>query len=106
MRYVDVLVFGALVVLIASPAVAAEQTVDWKPSIALSAPKPAFKPYIVDWGARPLAAERSTPKPSVVCGMTLVPADPATDPKMKAAVPNHGVTFTVQSVPPTMCRAQ
>jgi hypothetical protein len=107
MRHADVLVFGALIVLIAPPAVAAaEQTVDWKPSITLSAPKPAFKPYIVDWGARPSAAQPSTPKPSVVCGMTLVPADPAADPKMKAAVPNRGVTFTVQSVPPTICKAQ
>jgi hypothetical protein len=77
---------------------------DWKPSISLSAPKPAFKPYMVDWGARPSAAQAVTPKPTVVCGMTLVPGDPKVDPRMRVAVPDRGVAHVMLGIPPTVCK--
>jgi len=78
---------------------------DWKPAITLAAPKPAFKPYVVDWGARPSVDPKAAAKPTVVCGMTLVPADPTFDPQMKVAVPDRGVAYPMRSVPPTLCKA-
>jgi hypothetical protein len=81
-----------------------EQAADWKPSISLSAPKPSFKPYVVDWGARPSVDLKAASKPTVVCGMTLVPADPKVDPKMRVAPPANGTTFTMTVVPPTVCK--
>ena len=100
-------VFAAILSLaIAIPAAAAAgQAADWKPSISLSAPKPAFKPYVVDWGARPSVDRKAPAKPTVVCGMTLVPADPAFDPQMKATVPDRGVAYPMRVVPPTVCKA-
>ena len=44
------------------------------------------------------------PKPSVVCGMTVIPADPTIDPKIRVAPSNTGVTFTMRVVPPTICK--
>jgi hypothetical protein len=44
------------------------------------------------------------PKPTVVCGMTLVPADPMFDPQMKVTVPDRGVAHTMRVVPPTVCK--
>jgi hypothetical protein len=77
---------------------------DWKPSISLSAPQPAFKPYVVDWGARPSVDRQAAPRPTVVCGMTLVPADPTFDPQMKVTVPDRGVAYSMRTVPPTVCK--
>jgi hypothetical protein len=87
-----------------APPVPGAAAANWKPSISLSAPRPAFKPYLVDWGARPPAAQAATPKPTVVCGMTLVPGDPKVDPKMRVAVPDRGVAHVMLGVPPTVCK--
>jgi hypothetical protein len=107
MRFKRAVFAAVLSLAIALPAAAAavEQSADWKPSISLSAPKPAFKPYIVDWGAPPSAEQKSTAGPTVVCGMTLIPADPKVDPKMKVPVPDRGVAYTMRVVPPTVCKA-
>ena len=107
MRCVHAVFAGVVSLTSALPAVAAtvEQAADWKPSISLSAPKPAFKPYMVDWGARPSAEQKSTAGPTVVCGMTLIPADPKVDPKMKVPAPDRGVAYRMRVVPPTVCKA-
>ena len=78
---------------------------DWKPSISWAAPKPAFTPYLVDWGARPSAEQTAAQKPTVVCGMTMVPGDPKVDPKMKVTLPDRGVSYSMRVVPPTVCKA-
>lgn len=79
---------------------------DFKPPTKLfDQKKPALKPYVVDWGARPSTDQPVPPKSTVVCGMTLVPADPKVDPKMRKAAPDAGVTFTLRAVPPAICRA-
>ena len=102
-RAVFAAVLSSAIALPASAA-AVEQAADWKPSISLSAPKPAFKPYVVDWGARPSGEQKAAPKPTVVCGMTLVPADPTFDPQMKVTVPDRGVAYPMRAVPPTVCK--
>ena len=48
------------------------------------------------------AAARS--EPAVICGMTVVPADPKVDPKMRVAPPANGTKFTITVVPPTVCK--
>jgi hypothetical protein len=42
--------------------------------------------------------------PTVICGMTLIPADPEVDAAMRRTVPNDGTRFTVRTVPPQICR--
>jgi hypothetical protein len=98
---------GVLSLSIAIPAMAAAagQAADWRPSISLSAPKPAFKPYMVDWGARASADQKPTPKPAIVCGMTLVPGDPKVDPKMNVTPPDRDVAYAIRVIPPMVCKA-
>jgi hypothetical protein len=76
----------------------------WKPSISLAAPKPAFKPYLVDWSARPSGEQTAAQKPTVVCGMTMVPGDPKVDPKMQVSLPDRSVSYPMPVVPPTVCK--
>jgi hypothetical protein len=47
---------------------------------------------------------RLAPKPTVVCGMTLIPADPNVDPGIRREVPEDGSRFSIRSVDPTICR--
>jgi len=58
----------------------------------------------IDWSWRPSADAKAPAQPTVVCGMTLVPADPKVDPKMKTAAPDRGVTFTLRTIQPATCR--
>jgi hypothetical protein len=47
---------------------------------------------------------RPADKPTVVCGMTLLPADPATDPGIRRVAPTDGQQFTMRSIDPGVCR--
>ena len=61
-------------------------------------PKPNLNPP-VSWNDR---APARPAKPSVVCGMTLIPADPAIDPAMKH--PKPAGTFTMRTIEPQICK--
>ena len=103
MRRARVLVSGALILSIAPPAVAQE----FKPPTNLFGQKtPAPKPPKIDWNLWPSADRTFAANPTVVCGMTLVLADPTVDPKMRVAAPDSGVTFTMRVVLPTLCSAR
>ena len=43
-------------------------------------------------------------KPTVVCGMTLLPADPATDTGIRRSAPTDGQHFTLGRIVPDVCR--
>jgi hypothetical protein len=43
-------------------------------------------------------------KPEVVCGMTLIPADPNIDPGIRQEIPDDGPRFSIRSVDPRICR--
>jgi hypothetical protein len=43
-------------------------------------------------------------QPTVVCGMMLVPADPAMDAAIRHTVPENGPTFAIRRVQPPVCR--
>ena len=52
--------------------------------------------------------DQSEPRPAdkrtVVCGMTLLPADPAIDTGIRRSVPTDGQQFTLRRVVPEVCR--
>jgi hypothetical protein len=94
---------GVLTVMTALPSVAQEL----KPPTNLFGQKaPAEKPPKVDWNWRPSADSVAASKPTVVCGMTLLPADPKVDAKMRVESPERGVAFTMRTVPPAVCKAR
>jgi hypothetical protein len=43
-------------------------------------------------------------KPEIVCGMTLIPADPNIDAAIRHAVPDNGPAYSIRAVNPTDCR--
>ena len=49
---------------------------------------------------------RLAQKPTVVCGLTLIPADPNIDPAIRHDVPEDGPRFSIRSVDPQLCRRQ
>jgi len=50
------------------------------------------------------APAASAEKPSVVCGMTLLPGNGALDPRIKR-VPPSGQRFSISPIEPTICRS-
>jgi hypothetical protein len=92
---------GALVLAIALPAAA--QDFKFKGDL-FGQKKPAPKPPKVDWNWQPPAAQDQAAGPSVVCGLTLVPADPAIDPKIRVAPRDNGVKFAMKVVEPRICK--
>jgi len=47
---------------------------------------------------------RLAPKPTVICGLTLIPADPNVDPAIRHDVSEDGPRFLIRSVDPKLCR--
>ena len=78
---------------------AAAQTFKYDPGL-FGQQKKAPKASKVDWNWRPVAAQ----EPAVICGMTVVPADPKVDPKMRVALPENGMGYAMKVVPPTVCK--
>ena len=115
MRTAFALVAGALTLFASLPAAAAigepaaqagvTPAPELKPFGNLFGPKPSPKPPSIDWNWRPSADQHPAAKASVVCGMTVIQADPKVDPKMRIHVPDRGVVFTMRAVPPTICKA-
>jgi hypothetical protein len=64
--------------------------------------KPAPNPPKVDWNWQPPAQPKAA-RPAVVCGMTVIPADPTIDPKIRVAPRDNGVKFAMKVVEPTVC---
>ncbi len=51
----------------------------------------------------PAPPPATSASPTVVCGMTLIPANPGVDRAMKRAAPSDR-QFTIRAVEPTVCR--
>lgn len=79
------------------------QRPEWKPFINLFGQKPSPKPPSIDWNWRPSADQNPAAKASVVCGMTLLPADPKIDAGIRH-VPDRGVAITMRAVTPPVCK--
>ncbi len=73
-------------------------------------PKPLAPAPKAQRSPAPPANPNSTPqaqssvKPSVVCGMTLIPANPKIDPAMKMPTPSNR-RFPMLTMEPTICRS-
>jgi hypothetical protein len=63
-------------------------------------PAPLVKP-----GERTQATPPSTEKPKMVCGMTVIPADPSIDPRFKFMIPapDRPTKFTIRAIDPAIC---
>jgi hypothetical protein len=48
-------------------------------------------------------AERAQASPKVVCGMTIIPADPKIDPKMAITPKKDGLDFKMRAIEPPIC---
>jgi hypothetical protein len=103
MRRAHVLVATALIVALRVPTAAQELK---PPADLFRQKKPAAKPPAIDWNARvPSVDESRTGSPLIVCGMTLVPADPKVDPKFRVTAPEGPVSYAMRKVPPPICKA-
>lgn len=85
------------------------------PAIAASLPRTKLRsnPYSrlfpvpgVEAVAQPQPTPRRAPaaEPKVVCGMTLIPADPQIDPRFAIPIPQDGTRFTIRAIEPPVCR--
>ena len=86
------------VVHIGSASIAAQQSTN------LFAPKrkpPAAQRFLFP---TPTPTVALRPQPAVVCGLTLIPGDPRTDPGIRHEVSENGRKFEIQSVDPKVCQ--
>ena len=102
MRFAVAFAAGGLALAMSLPAAA--QEFKFEPPNLFGQKKPAPKPPAVDWNAGPPADAPRRSEPSVVCGMTLIPADPTIDPKIRVAPKDDRVKYAMRVVPPTICR--
>jgi hypothetical protein len=65
--------------------------------------KGLFAPQRTQDGSRRSAHAPASPKPKVVCGMVIIPADPLLDPRMGVEPPNRDTRFTIRAVQPPVC---
>jgi len=112
MRITAILAFVA-VVHIGSASIAAQQPAEGllpkaNPSGNLFAPssKPPSPPRFLfpTPTLNRSAGVHLAPEPTVVCGLTLIPADPNVDPAIRHDVPEDGPRFLIRSVDPKLCR--
>ena len=103
MRIAGIVAFVAVLIGPASLA-AQERTNLFAPkSQPSSAPRFLFPTPTPDLNQ--LRNARLAPKqPTVVCGLTLIPADPNVDPAIRHEVPEDGPRFSIRSVDPKVCR--
>jgi hypothetical protein len=92
---------GALAISLIQPAAA--QTFKVDPDL-FGQKKSAPKPPKVDWNWRPPVQKATPPQPSVVCGMTVIPADPTIDSKIAVKPQDTRTKYTLKVVEPTVCK--
>jgi hypothetical protein len=102
MRIAAIVSFVA-VVHIASASIAAQQpTIGLAPKGHSAAPRLLFPAATLN--QRPELRVATTP--TVVCGLTLIPAGPTVDPAIRHNVPENGPRFSIRSIDPRICRRQ
>jgi hypothetical protein len=107
----------ALVVVVmlagVAPAFADQATPTPNPTARFGALRPSQDPYKQLFAMQNnlsealQSAQRSidapAPKPKVVCGMTIIPADPKFDPKMAIERKSDGTEYTMRTIDPPIC---
>jgi hypothetical protein len=82
---------------------AGAQEFKFQPPNLFEQKKPAPPRPKVDWNTAPPAGASAPSQPTVVCGMTVVPADPTMDPGMAKKPADTGTKYTLKVVEPTVC---
>jgi hypothetical protein len=102
---------GLLLTVLPSGEPTAQPARDAAPAIALH---PENGRYLL-WRGRPTRGESPAdiggterpplhpPRPEVRCGIKVLPADPAVDPRIAIPVPNGSVNYRIRSVQPPAC---
>jgi hypothetical protein len=114
MRITAIIAFVAVVHIESAP-IAAQQSTNGMPPTAspfgnLFAPKskPSSPPRLLFPTPTPMLNQppdtHLASKPTVVCGLTVSPADPNVDPAIRREVPEDGPRFSIRSVDPKLCR--
>ena len=106
----------AVILLLAASSAFADQPATTRtppPSARFGALRPSQDPYKKLFGlqqspseARQTAQRAIDPpalQPKVVCGMTIIPADPKFDSKMAIPRKSDGVNYTLRTVDPPIC---
>ena len=99
----QIVVAGALV-LLAGGRLSAQEFKFQPPNLFEQKKLPPKSPP-VDWNARP-PTELRRAETKVVCGMTVVQADPKIDQTFSVKPPNNGTTYTLKVVEPAVCKSQ
>ena len=98
----SVVAFAGAIALVTAGSAAAQEFKP--PPLFADQTRPAPKPPKVDWNWRP-PVHTQTASPAVICGMTVVPADPKTDPKMAVKPKDTRTNYTLKVAEPTVCKA-
>ena len=70
-----------------------------QPKVGVKVPSRPKAPSLGQQPARPTSLE-----PVVVCGMTVIPADPKIDAAIRHPIPEDGPAFTMRTMQPSVCR--
>lgn len=95
--------------LAASPPVPADQplpgpqTTTGFGTLRPAQPDPFRKLFEVQPDLKAAPPPAAAAKPKIVCGMTIIPADPTIDPKMRLAPKSDGVNYTIRAIDPPIC---
>ena len=94
--------------LAAAPVVFASQSPAPRTDARFGTQRPASNPYKKLFEpqkslAPSIANQQPAAKPQVVCGMKIIPADPAIDPKMLVKPQADGIDYKLRTVDPPIC---
>lgn len=103
----------AILLAVAGPATADQTALNPQSTARLGALRPvqSANPYSKLFEARGALAQavqqeltKAAPKRRIVCGMTIIEADPSIDPKMAVTAPtDEKLRYTMRAVEPPMC---
>ncbi len=63
-----------------------------------------FKPRDLKEVARSQPQAMTPDGPRVVCGMTVIPINPDTDPRFVKPIPDSSTHYTMRVIPPAICK--
>ena len=100
----------ALTLVAAQPVTAGQLPSGSSPTTRFGALRPQAQPYKNLFKAATLLPSVATPsaatdpsRPTVVCGMTVIPTNPKIDPKMTVTPKTDGTRYTIRAIEPPIC---
>jgi hypothetical protein len=98
----------ALTLVAAQPAIAGQRPSSPSPTTRFGALRQAqpYKNLFTPATPAPVATQSAAlepSKPTVVCGMTLIPTNPKIDPKIRVTPKADGTRYTIRAIEPPTC---